>query len=266
LANPHPAGFYCTGLRVPHGLGYSTGSRKDACPQCVRLGPEWWRHVHRPHTEGVAIDAATAITHRWTSGARGQGVRSVWGNGWRGRPRLSGGPSAGGVFVATHRSRRRHRCHSWVDERCAQSKGRVSVGKRTAGSSLSFRGPECWRCVHCHTPKSSPLTLPPLPLIGGRAVRVVKGSDRWRADGMWQSSSFSGVGVGAQEMSGVSAWVSDPTGALHARVTSWRTQYECCMCPHWAQVLCGYGERVSASLGYGSSQGEDFSRQVGEVE
>jgi hypothetical protein len=26
---------------------------------------------------------------------------------------------------------------------------------------------------------------------------------------MWQSSSFSGVGVGARETSGVSAWVSD---------------------------------------------------------
>src|ERR1700730_2353269 len=63
-------------------------------------GPKWWRHVHRPHTEGVAVDAATTATHRRTSGMRGRVVGSVWGNGWWGRPCLSGGPSAGGVFIA----------------------------------------------------------------------------------------------------------------------------------------------------------------------
>jgi hypothetical protein len=63
-------------------------------------GPEWRRRVRRPHTEVVAADAATAATHRWTDGARGRGFGSVWGNGRRGRPRLSGGPSGGGAFVA----------------------------------------------------------------------------------------------------------------------------------------------------------------------
>src|ERR1700730_15866918 len=63
-------------------------------------GREGWRPVRRPHTEGVAVDAATAATHRWTSGACGRGVGSVWGNGRRGHPCLSGGPSGGGAFVA----------------------------------------------------------------------------------------------------------------------------------------------------------------------
>jgi hypothetical protein len=63
-------------------------------------GPKWWRHVRCPHTEGVAVDAATTATHRWTSGARGRRFGWVWGNGRWGRPRLSGGPSAGGAFVA----------------------------------------------------------------------------------------------------------------------------------------------------------------------
>src|SRR3984893_1661704 len=124
-------------------------------------GPEGGTGVRRRHAEVIAVDAATAATHRWTSGARGRGVGSVWGNGRRGRPCLSGGPSAGGAFVA-------------------------------------------------HTPKSSLSTPPPPPLIGGRTVRAVEGSDQWRgADGMWRSSSFSGVGVGARETSGVSTWVSD---------------------------------------------------------
>jgi hypothetical protein len=56
-------------------------------------GPEWQRRIHRPHTEVVTVDTAIAATHRWTDGARGRGFGSVWGNGWRGRPRLSGGPS-----------------------------------------------------------------------------------------------------------------------------------------------------------------------------
>jgi hypothetical protein len=103
--------------------------RKGArCPQCVHLGPERWRRVRCPHTEVVAVDAATAATHRWTGGARGRGV-GPGGDGRRGRPHLSGAPSAGGAFVA-------------------------------------------------HTPKSSPLTPPPPPLIGERAVRAVEGSDR----------------------------------------------------------------------------------------
>jgi hypothetical protein len=63
-------------------------------------GPKCWRHVCCPHTEVIAVDAATTATHRWTSGARSQGVVSVWGNRQQGRPRLSGGPSAGGAFVA----------------------------------------------------------------------------------------------------------------------------------------------------------------------
>jgi hypothetical protein len=92
-------------------------------------GPECWRRIRRPHTKVVAIDAATTATHRWTSGTCSRGVGSVWGNGRWGRPRLSGGPSAGGAFVA-------------------------------------------------HTPKSSPLMLPPLPLIGGQAAHAVEGSGR----------------------------------------------------------------------------------------
>jgi hypothetical protein len=41
-------------------------------------------------------------------------------------------------------------------------------------------------------------------------VCAVEGLDRWRGvDSMWRSLLFSGVGVGAWEMSGVSAWVSD---------------------------------------------------------
>jgi hypothetical protein len=63
-------------------------------------GPEWRRRVRRLHTEVVAIDAATAATHRWTDGARGRRFGSVWGNGRRGRPRLLGDPSGGGAFVA----------------------------------------------------------------------------------------------------------------------------------------------------------------------
>src|ERR1700730_3800189 len=77
----------------------SVGERTAGSSLSFR-GPEWWRRIHRPHTEGVAVDATTAATHRWTSGVRGRGVGSVWGNGRRGRPHLSGGPSAGGAFVA----------------------------------------------------------------------------------------------------------------------------------------------------------------------
>jgi hypothetical protein len=44
-------------------------------------GPEWWRHVRRPHAEVVAIDTATAATHRWTDGARGQRFGPVEGSG-----------------------------------------------------------------------------------------------------------------------------------------------------------------------------------------
>jgi hypothetical protein len=132
--------------RAPSRGRVGVGERMAGLSSSFR-GPEWWRHVRRLHTKVVAIDAATAATHRWMSGTRGRRVGSVWGNGRPGRPRLSGGPSGRGAFVA-------------------------------------------------HTPKSSPLIPPPPPLIGGRAVHAVKGSDRWRgADGMWWSSSFSGVGV-----------------------------------------------------------------------
>ena len=46
-------------------------------------GPEWWRRVRRPHTEVVAVDTATAATHRWRA------VRAVegsdrWGDGRHG--------------------------------------------------------------------------------------------------------------------------------------------------------------------------------------
>jgi hypothetical protein len=47
------------------------------CPQCVCLGPERWRCVCCPHTEVVAIDAATAATHRWMGGTRSRGVGPV---------------------------------------------------------------------------------------------------------------------------------------------------------------------------------------------
>jgi hypothetical protein len=104
----------------------SVGERTAGSSLSFR-GPEWWRRIRRPHTEVVAVDAATTATHRWTSGASSRGVGSVWGNGRRDRPRLSGGPSAGGTFVA-------------------------------------------------HTPKSSPSTPPPLPLIGGQAAHAVEGS------------------------------------------------------------------------------------------
>src|ERR1700730_6234854 len=36
-------------------------------------GPEWWRHVRCPHTEGIAVDATTAATHRRTSSVHSQG-------------------------------------------------------------------------------------------------------------------------------------------------------------------------------------------------
>jgi hypothetical protein len=37
-------------------------------------GPEWWRRVRRPQTEVVAVDTATAATHRWRA------VRAVEGS------------------------------------------------------------------------------------------------------------------------------------------------------------------------------------------
>src|ERR1700730_14853438 len=182
------------------------GSREEACPQCVHLGarvveacslpthpkslpslpplvggraaravegsdrwgngrhgvvlvffrgPEWWRHVRRPHTEGVAVDAATAATHRWTSSARGRGVGSVWGNRRRGRPRLSGGPSAGGVFV-THTPKLLLSTPlplPLIGGRAARAvKGSGQCGGTDGGVVLIFQGPEWWRRVRCpHT-------------------------------------------------------------------------------------------------------------------
>jgi hypothetical protein len=90
-------------------------------------GPEWRRRVRRPHTEVVTVDTAIAATHRWTDGARGRGFGSVWGNGRRGHPRLSGGPS--GV-------RRPHTevvavdatttvTHRWTDGACGRGLGSV---------------------------------------------------------------------------------------------------------------------------------------------
>jgi hypothetical protein len=141
------------------GFGTAVGERTAGSSSSFR-GAEWWRRVRRLHTEVVAVDAATAATHRWTDGARGRGFGTVWGNGRRGRPRLSGGPSGGGAFVA-------------------------------------------------HTPKPSPSTPPSPPLISGRSVRAVEGSGRCGGtDGSWctWSESFSGAGVEAQarETRGVS--------------------------------------------------------------
>jgi hypothetical protein len=47
-------------------------------------GPEWWMRVRRPRTKVVAVAATTAATRRWTGGARGRRVGSVWGNGRHG--------------------------------------------------------------------------------------------------------------------------------------------------------------------------------------
>ena len=85
-------------MRAVEGSGRCGGT--DGGVVLVFQGPECWRRVRRPHTEVVAVDAATAATHRWTDGARSRRFWSVWGNGRRGRPRLSGGPSAGGALVA----------------------------------------------------------------------------------------------------------------------------------------------------------------------
>jgi hypothetical protein len=118
-------------------------------------GPECWRRVHRPHTEVVAVDAATAATHRWTSGARGRGVGSVWGNGRRGRPCLSGGLSAGGVFIAhtPKSSPSTPPPPPLIGGQMARAVKGLGWRGGTDGMVVSsFRGPKCWRHVCCpHT-------------------------------------------------------------------------------------------------------------------
>jgi hypothetical protein len=108
-----------------------------------------------------------------------------------------GGPSSGGVFVA-------HTLKSLpltpplpplIGRRVARAvKGSDQCrGMDGMGSSLSFSGgPSAGGTLVTHTPKSSP-SMPPLPsLIGGWAVRTVKGSG-WCGgmDGMRSSLSFS---------------------------------------------------------------------------
>jgi hypothetical protein len=73
----------------------------DGAVVLIFQGPECWRCVRRPHAEHVAVDAATAATHRWTGSARGRGVGPEGGNGQHESSLcFSGGPSGGGAFVA----------------------------------------------------------------------------------------------------------------------------------------------------------------------
>jgi hypothetical protein len=145
----------------------------------VFRGPEWWRRVRRPHTEVVAVDTATATTHRWTDGARGRGFRTVWGNGRRGRPRLSGGPSGGGAFVAhtPKSSPSTPPSPPLIGGRTVRAvEGSGRCGGTDGGVVLVFQGARV--AFVAHTPKSSLSTPPPPSLIGGRTVRAVEGSGR----------------------------------------------------------------------------------------
>jgi hypothetical protein len=57
----------------------SVGERTAGSSSSFR-GARVVERVRRPHTEVVAVDTATATTHRWTVGARGRGFGSAWGN------------------------------------------------------------------------------------------------------------------------------------------------------------------------------------------
>jgi hypothetical protein len=76
---PQPVGYPLTRVGKTHGMPGSQPTRE---------------RVRVPHRipAGLPVPMPTA-THRWTDGVRGRGFGSVWGNGWRGRPHLSGGPS-----------------------------------------------------------------------------------------------------------------------------------------------------------------------------
>jgi hypothetical protein len=148
----------------------------------VFRGPEWWMHVRRPRTKVVAVAAATAATRRWTGGARGRGVGSVWGTG--GMPvgsssSFSGGPSGGGAFVAhtPKSSPSTPPSPPLIGGRTVRAVvGSGRCGGTDGGVVLVFQGARV--AFVAHTPKSSLSTPPPPSLIGGRTVRAVEGSGR----------------------------------------------------------------------------------------
>jgi hypothetical protein len=120
--------------------------------------PEWWMRVRRPRTKVVAVAATTAATRRWTGGARGRGVGSVWGNGrhgvvlvffrgpeWWMRVHC---PCTKVVAVAATTTATRR----WTGGVHGRGVGLVWGNGRHGVVLVFFRGPEWWRRICCpHT-------------------------------------------------------------------------------------------------------------------